>query len=151
MIKLIIKCSDQTNVSKIWVGSLIICPNLHLEVKDSLFLGSQVVWLLEHQLFGLLLKSPVVMLTNELRFAIYLVTIRNFMRMCQNLLMTDLVNDKSRWYYTVFHIHWDWNLNIPSSNLFTFIGRKPLLYIQRPPRLWFDGWSILINLQPGIR
>ena len=54
----------------------------------------------------------------------------------------------------IYHLHWDWNLKIPSIKqltLLTFTWRKSLWYIQTPPHFWFDGWSTLINLYPCIR
>ena len=49
-----------------WITSL----NRHWEDKDSGFLSSEVFLSLEHQLFDLALKSPIIMLTSGLRFAI---------------------------------------------------------------------------------
>ena len=113
-----IKSIHDKLLPKIWVGSLITCLNSHYEVKDSSFLPSKVVLSLERQLFNLALKSPVIMLTNGYDLWYNLVTIRNLIRMCQTLLMIDLINDKSRRYYAVSHIHSDWNLNVPSNNLY---------------------------------
>ena len=109
-----IKSMDYELLCKISVRSLINCLNLHWEVKDSSFFAFITFFIIRAPIFWPFIKLPKVMPTNRFQFAILSCNKSKFVKNVFQWSYDWLA--ESRYYYTVSHLHSDWNLNIAWNN-----------------------------------